>query len=371
MPEDYIQRLKEIPVIQILQDIYGINPQKRGDKYYCKIRSERTGSCCIYPTNTWYDFGAGVGGDSITLVQNMESCDQKDAMQKLADYYGITRDHRSRNDKALWDHEWKFLGISPDMVSKNLNISIVGEGEKISRKADINLDPNDAAQLKAFEEKYRVSMNEFRKTDPVGYHSILKNHVLLPLFAEKEDYFSLLLSTYKLCVEIGGAEFAKAAVSNDESFIQQSKDLNRKSALLRRAVDDISLLKVPLFNLSPKQDLNDILSGKASVKVSNVGYYDLCRLARERGCRLSVAEISYDDYIEKRGKNDNTFQRIPHSTMYKSGTCTMYFFQNYATQMCEIFSDSELKITQIPDNFSANSGKNKTKSASKPFRIPE
>lgn len=351
MPDDYIQRLKDVSVVQILQDIYNIMPQKRGDRYYCKIRSERTGSCCIYPTNTWYDFGSGVGGDSISLVQNMELCDKKDAMQKLADYYGISPDNRQRSEKELWDNEWKFLGIYPDMVSKNLNIAIIDDGERAVQNADINLNLENAEQIKQFEEKYHISMNEFRKIDAVGYHNILKKRILIPLFTERDDYFSALLSNYMLSKEIGGNEFAKSAVSNDNDFIQISNDLNKKSILLRRAVDDISLLKVPLFSLAPKQDLNDILSGKVIVKLSKVGYYNLCLLAQKHKCKLSVATVSYDDYREKYAPNNSALHRIPHSTAYKNGICTIHFFQNYTSQINEIFSGCEMKIKQIPDNF--------------------
>lgn len=77
LSDDFIQQLKQIPVTEILQNIYGIAVNKHGEKSYCKIRSERTASCCIYPNNTWYDFGGSVGGDTITLVQTMEACDKK------------------------------------------------------------------------------------------------------------------------------------------------------------------------------------------------------------------------------------------------------------------------------------------------------
>lgn len=371
MAEEYIQRLKEISVVQILQDIYNIECQKRGERYCCKIRPERTESCYIYPENTWYDFGAGVGGDSINLIQTMESCDRKSAMQKLSDYYGISPSHKQRNGNALWDNEWFFLGIYPDMVSKNLNIFVVGEDKAISQKADINLDPSNADQIRRFEKKYHVPMNEFRKTDPVGYHSVLKKRALIPLLTEKEDYFSHLLSMYRLLKQIGDSDFAKASVANDQEFIQQSENLNKRCELLRRAVDDISLLKVPLLNLSPKQDLSDILLGKTEVRLSKVGYYQLCLLAREHKSRLSVATLSYDDYIEKYS-DDSELHMIPHSTVYKNGACTMHFFKNCSAEISKIFNDCDMKVTDISDTFGLTFEKNKAKSTSNsPFKIPE
>ena len=111
LSDDFIQQLKQIPVTEILQNIYGIAVNRHGEKSYCKIRSERTASCCIYPNNTWYDFGGSVGGDTITLVQTMEACDRKTAMNKLSEWYNIERKHRQRDNKTLWHYEWARLGI--------------------------------------------------------------------------------------------------------------------------------------------------------------------------------------------------------------------------------------------------------------------
>ena len=96
MADDYIARLKAIPLTDILQNVYGVEIQQRGSKYYCKIREERTASCQIYPNNTFYDFGSGVGGDTINLIEVFENCNRKTVMTKLAELSASTRDYNHR-----------------------------------------------------------------------------------------------------------------------------------------------------------------------------------------------------------------------------------------------------------------------------------
>ncbi len=352
MSDNYIERLKSIPLVDVLRDIYGIEVHKNGERYYCKIRPERTGSCCIYPTNTFYDFGSGTGGATIELVAEMESCDKKTAMQKLADWYGISRENHKRNGNMLWDHEWKRLGLYPDMVSKNLNINIISsDSDRPNSNADINLYLENSAQLTAFNEKYRITMNEFRSSDQIGYHNLLKRHTLPELFNERDDYYGNLLSDYNLSCEIGGEKFAVEAVSNSPHHIDEAQRINEKCQLLRRAVDDISLLKVPMFSLSPQKDLQEILGGKTAVKISKRSYFELCRLAKQQHENLFVFEISKADYVFEYDKKQSKTHLLPHTCYYKNGSCKVSVFEKNITDFSEIFCEKIVGDFQKSSDF--------------------
>lgn len=347
-----ITRLKEIPVVDILRDIYGIEVRKNGERYYCKIRSERIGSCCIYPTNTWYDFGSGAGGDTIALIVEMESCDRKDAIKKLADWYNISPEKRTREGNILWEYEWKKLGIEPDMVSKNLNINIIAsEHDRPNSNADINLYLENSAQLTAFYEKYYVSMNEFRASDKVGYHNFLKRHTLAELFNEKDDYYGNLLSDYNISCEIGGEKFAFEAVSNSPAHKAEADRISEKSQLLRRAVDDISLLKVPLLSLSPEKDLQEILSGKTAVKISKRSYFELCRIAKIQHEKIYIFEISRADYVSEHDKKQSKTHLLPHTCYYKDGSCKVSVFGKNIADFSEIFGEKIVGDFQKSSDF--------------------
>lgn len=356
-----LTQLKDIPIVDILRDIYGIEAHKNGERYYCKIRPERTGSCCIYPTNTFYDFGSGAGGDTITLVAEMESCDKKTAIEKLAEWYNINPQNRKRNGNMLWEHEWKKLGIEPDMVSKNLNINIIAsDADRPDSKADINLYLQNSAQLTAFYEKYYVSMNEFRASDKVGYHTFLKRHILPELFNIRDDYYANLLSEYTLCCEIGGENFAYNAVISDLEINETAKEINEQSHLLRRAVDDISLLKTPLLNLNPEQDLKDIIDGKTAVKLSKKSYFDLCKYAKSKGEQLVVFQLSKADYTHEYMSGGDQIHHLAHSCYYKNNVCHLTTFGKNLQAFEQIFGAEIRKTVKVNDVFkSLQSEKNR------------
>ncbi len=365
MPDDYIQQLKQIPLSEILHDIYGIELHQKSNRFYCKIRPERTDSCYIYPNNSWYDFGGSIGGDTITLVQTMEECDRKTAMQKLSDWYNIKREYRQRDNKSLWDFEWKKLGVQPDRTSKNLNICVLETGGKPDPFADITLFIDQPEQISAFEEKYGVPFNEFRKTDTIGYHNILKQRVWFPLLNEREDYYTGLLTSYRLYKQIDGENFAKNAVATCDEILQKADDLNEKCAILRRAVDDISLLKVPLFGLNPSKDLQGILDGSIRFQPSKVHYFELCKWGKTKGETIYCIEVSYDDYVHLHTPTDSPLRGIPHSAFYKSGVCHICVIQSSTAQVEKIFGEKVIKTAARFDGFSYRSRPQKTENKQK------
>lgn len=343
---EYIEKLKAIPLVDILHEIYRIETQQHGGRHYCKIRDERTASCCIYPNNTWYDFGGSVGGDTINLIATMEQCDTKTAMEKLGALYHIDRGETRRDPTILMDYEWKKLGIEPDRVSKNLNINILdAPNGKRSRFADINLDPTDEEQVAAFQEKYMVPINEFRQKDSPGYHRILREKVFYPLMEERDLYLATLHSEYQLAHEIDPQEAYRMTVTNPANQ-KRADELGKKAMLLRRAVDDISLLRVPELKLDPKRDLRGILNGSIRYQVSKLPYYGLCRYARICGDNLSSVTVSYDLYAQKHYPKKSKLRGIPHYAVYQNHECTVYCMDKYLPQIQSIFEGEILSQKQ-------------------------
>ena len=189
IPTDFIEQLKSISIVDVLRDLYGIESHKKGERYFCKIRSERTESCCIYPSNTFYDFGGGEGGDVINLLSLLSSCSNKEAQQKLSDYSGITRIGQARDRNELVDYEWKKLGIEPGRVSQNINIYLlVSPDDKPNWRADFNLKTYDSEAVESFESVYHQNIWNFRKDNPKEYHEFLKKKVLLMNFIQQSPF---------------------------------------------------------------------------------------------------------------------------------------------------------------------------------------
>lgn len=273
----------------------------------------------------------------------MENCDYKTAMKKLSDYFNVHRENNKKASTELWDYEWKMLGVEPDMVSKNLDINLVAPGESPSSDADINLFLEQPEQLKAFKDRYHISLNVLRKSNPVDYHNLLKRRVLIPLFRERDDYYATLLNCYKLVCEIGDDTFAQCFASSQPNICEKAEAINKKSLLLRRAVDDISLLKTPLFNLNPKRDIEQILNGQIEFQQSQMSWYDLCREAKKHSKIIVKAEFSLEEYQKIYFADSTVLNSTPYFAHYQKGICQLYFLSSDVDKIKKIFSQAYLR----------------------------
>ncbi len=72
--------------ILIVCDNLGIQYKQSGNRYValCPIHNDKHPSFTIYPdSNSFYCFGCNVGGNNINLVEQVNGCDFKEAMQFL------------------------------------------------------------------------------------------------------------------------------------------------------------------------------------------------------------------------------------------------------------------------------------------------
>ncbi len=80
------EELKQIPLARVMANLgYKEHGRSQGRSYY-KIRQEKTASCVVFHnTNSFYDFGASIGGDSISLIQILYGCNFGQACKILKD----------------------------------------------------------------------------------------------------------------------------------------------------------------------------------------------------------------------------------------------------------------------------------------------
>lgn len=326
-----IDRIKELPILNVLEDLYGIQAERKGNRYWCAIRGERTPSCCIYPNNSWCDFGDGdTGGDVIKLVQVMDGCGWYKAVSKLADTYHIAPENNGRPlDRSLSDRDWFRLGIYPDMATKNM---------------DIDLDRFSLEQVMSYTQRYRMSMNELRKQDPAMYHRILKDRVLRPLTIEIDDYYASVLSEYEFAKAVGGEDFAHTC--SYDSMDETAKELNRKMGILRRAVDDKNAVKVPKIHLSPASDLSDILDGKIRFQTGETPYFELYKAAHNAHQNLFFVKISHADYQQISREKEDVLRTFPCSVFYRGGVDTLCCMGKDLAKLRSILGPGIISVTQ-------------------------
>lgn len=82
--DDDIRRAKDISIEDFLLS-NGYKLDRSGSKIYCQspFSYDRTPSFCIYPTNTFYDWANGFGGDIIKLVMELNGVDFHTAVSIL------------------------------------------------------------------------------------------------------------------------------------------------------------------------------------------------------------------------------------------------------------------------------------------------
>ena len=312
--------------------MYGIRTVKKGDRPWCSLRdSDDTPSCCIYPNNSWCDFGdANRGGDVIALVQTLEQCDWYSALCRLAEAYHITPQNRGVvADNSLSDREWLQLNLYPDMATKNMDIDV----ERFGVQATMT-----------YVSKYRMSMNELRSADPQMYHRILKERVLRSLKAERDGYYSSLLSDFELRKSIGGVDFAHAEI--DKTRYAEAEKINKDFQLLRRAVDDKSAVPVPKTNLSPPSDLSDILNGKIRFQTQGMPYFELLGQAYQSKEPVFFVQLSHEKSMGLMYENRHIFDAVPYSLFFKNGVDTLCVFGRDLSRIRRAFGEEILSVTQ-------------------------
>lgn len=326
-----VDRIRELPVQNVLEDLYGIQAEKKGSRYWCAIRGEKTPSCCIYPNNTWCDFGDGNnGGDVIKLVQTMDGCGWYQAVSRLAEAYHIAPENNGKPlDKSLTDRDWFRLGLYPDMATKNM---------------DIDLDRFRLEQVMEYTQHYRMSMNELRNKDPKTYHRILNDRALRPLKVEIDAYYAGVLSEFEFAKAIGGEDYARTC--SCDSLDKTAQDLNKKMEILRRAVDDKSAVKVPKTHLSPASDLSEILAGNIQFQTGETPYFELCRAAYQARQNVFFVRVSHGDFQKIQRQNEGFFDRFPCSVFYRNGVNTLCCMGKDLAKIRDVLGADVIAVTQ-------------------------
>ena len=74
----------------------------RPERGMFKYPDEKTASLKIYPeTQSFYDFGRGVGGDSIRLWSHVKGCDNWTALQELSAVFGVSAALNETDRKSI------------------------------------------------------------------------------------------------------------------------------------------------------------------------------------------------------------------------------------------------------------------------------
>ena len=91
LSEDFLQKLKDAnPIENVVSSYVRLRRTGRNLVGLCPVHGEKTPSFVLYPENdSFYCFGCGAGGDTITFIRRIENLDYLEAVRMLAQRAGL------------------------------------------------------------------------------------------------------------------------------------------------------------------------------------------------------------------------------------------------------------------------------------------
>lgn len=210
-----IEQAKAIPIAQILEQI-NIHPTRMNEReswYLSPIRDESTASFHVHNTkNVWFDFGEGIGGDSIKLVQAIlqsqgRECSVSEALSWLRQtmggnvvYQAIQRSFAENKEPALSLKSVKAIsnvGLIHYLESRGISLSVA---QKVLKQVSFTNSNTDktlfALGLPNEEEGYELRNPFFKGSIGIKTISFIRGSQPKPpginFFEGMMDYLSVI-----------------------------------------------------------------------------------------------------------------------------------------------------------------------------------
>jgi len=201
IPDSFIQELKASCDIEDIVSSY-VKLTRKGKNLVglCPFHSEKTGSFYIYPqTQSFYCFGCGAGGDTITFLKRIENLEYVEAVKLLAQRAGLTLPEDSVDDRsarlktrtleinretARFYHQCLVSEMGKDAYQYLINR---GRTPKIIRRFGLGYAPDDWNSLvdhlksKGFKEEEMVASGICGRTKKGGLYDRFRGRVIFPI----------------------------------------------------------------------------------------------------------------------------------------------------------------------------------------------
>lgn len=294
------EEVKAVPLEDICRDLYGIDLKQRGHKLVGRIRPEDNTPSFEIDTekNLWYDYGLSKGGSAIQLVQQMDNVTWQEACRTIGSHFGLNPINSSRSQEwlPLSNSQYERLGISADMVSKNIDFDL----EKYS--------PEQAMKLSEMFSNITIQKLAFQR--PKSYHQILQRKAVPLVYEQKQEYLKLLAETAKAKQLHGENSLSyktiRGACENAHKSYKELYDL------LKRAIQGKAILVGKLNVYDVDTDLNRMINGEIQYESGTVRYNEL-KASLKEGEELKYLTVN-DEELEKL-----TEKNIPFACFSKMG----------------------------------------------------
>ncbi len=319
------EQLKELPILDVAES-FGLHPQTKGKHATVAVRDEKTASCTFYPNNTFYDFGSGVGGDTIAFAQYVTGKEFYEACTELAQNFGIEISRKYQKGEAfLSDQQYALIGISADLATKNFDLDVARWGVERTKK---------------FAEQYQMTVQELAKQHPDIYHNMLRSRAVPWVYEMRHGYYREILTTDALCRATGTDLTTQFPMLQDLQKV--SLKLNSAEQVLKKAITDKSRLSFNAKRHDLQRDIQAIRDGRISIEVGNISYAEYKKQTNQHEETRLFHKIPYEEYV--------TFQSatadVPYAAFYRNGEVNIAYEMKYHERL---FPNLSLAEVQRPE----------------------
>ena len=203
--EKFIELLKDKVV---LSDVIGrrikLIIRGKAKMALCPFHNEKTPSFHIDDEKEFYHcFGCGESGDAIKFLEKMDGLSFKEAVEKLAEDYGVPLPKIQKSEKAIelenkYAKAYKIMGDACKFFEKNLSLNkipmdyLLKRGIKLENMKFFRLGyaPNSFTSLMIYLKSLGYSENEMESLGLIvkgdkGYYDKFKHRVMFPVIDKK------------------------------------------------------------------------------------------------------------------------------------------------------------------------------------------
>lgn len=317
-----LDEIRNISILDVCEHL-GVLVEKQGSSVFCKLRDERTASCRLYLNNSngkdsFYDFGASVGGDVIKFVAEYKGLTWQSALEELASMFGIepVNNIEFMTRTELTDLEYSKIGVYGDRATKNF---------------DFDLDNFSLESNKRFSEKYSMPVNELRKLYPDIYAlNVLRKKAIPFVYRLRNDYYFELFNVVQSQKNYYGS-FNIEKVLNDEleDCSKACKEVILAEKLLDKALKGTDIT-YSFKEYDVKSDMQHIHDGKISFEIGPCSYVDIKRESKVLGTELvnnKKTAITVNEYFELGEHGINT---VPHAAFVQGEKVNLVYLPENA-----------------------------------------
>lgn len=316
-----LDQVRSIPILDVCESL-GIQVEKHGNRsYFVKLRDEKTASCKLYLDgkdgyDSFCDFGnCKNGGDVIKFTAEYLGCSWQEALDHLADRFGIPAINNSEymNRNELTDIEWKKLGVHGDLATKNF---------------DFDLEKYSLESAQKFSEKYAMPVNQLRKDFPNKYvYEIIKKRAIPFVYKMRNNYYFDLYCALSFQRDLTGHFDINNVPKEDiDRLTVDCKRLAQAELLLRKALRGTDV-KYSFRDYDIRLDLQNIYLGKVSFEIGETSYSDLKKESSLQGVDLRYRSVSLGEYLSLK---EYGIDMVSHAAFLKHDKVNLVFLPEHS-----------------------------------------